>query len=102
MAKQKRDSAYYLCRIEREFPHVFADYQAGKFGSVAEATIATGIKKLRTAGTAERLAKGHQRRAAGLASRVLRRLQPNRHSDRRRTGEIEGAGLNCYGAPPAD
>ncbi len=48
MAKQKRDSAYYLGRIERDFPHVFAGYQAGKFGSVTEAAIAAGLKKPRT------------------------------------------------------
>jgi hypothetical protein len=49
MAKrQVRDSAYYLSRLEKERPTVFADYQAGKHPSVAEACRVAGLKKPRT------------------------------------------------------
>lgn len=49
MAKKlKRDGAYYLGRLEREHPATFADYQAGKFGSINEAIFSVGMKKPRT------------------------------------------------------
>lgn len=49
MAKKlKRDGAYYLGRLEREHPAAFADYQAGKFGSINEAIFSVGMKKPRT------------------------------------------------------
>ena len=35
-AEQRRDSVDYLGWTERDFPRLFADYQAGEFGSVTE------------------------------------------------------------------
>ncbi len=48
MAKQRRDSSHYLGRTERDFPHVFADYQAKEFDSGTDAATAAGLKKPRT------------------------------------------------------
>lgn len=40
---QKRDSGYYLARLRKDHPVVFADYKAGKYGSVRNAAIAAGL-----------------------------------------------------------
>ena len=45
---QKRDNQYYLDRLRIEHPAVFADYQAGKFKSAAEALVAAGMRKPRS------------------------------------------------------
>lgn len=36
---------YLLARLERQFPEIFADYEAGKFPSVRQAALAAGIVK---------------------------------------------------------
>ncbi|WP_412064309.1 hypothetical protein [Rhizobium sp. SYY.PMSO] len=46
--KQKRDNAYYKERLERDYPAIYADLKAGKHGTVADAAIAAGLKKVRT------------------------------------------------------
>ncbi|THV22284.1 hypothetical protein [Peteryoungia ipomoeae] len=46
--KQKRDNAYYEERLKNEFPATYADLQAGKHKTIAEAAIAAGLKKPRT------------------------------------------------------
>lgn len=45
---QKRDNQYYLDRLRNEYPAVFADFQAGKFKSAAEALVAAGLRKPRS------------------------------------------------------
>jgi len=45
---QKRDNQYYLDRLRNEHPAVFADFQAGKFKSAAEALVAAGLRKPRS------------------------------------------------------
>jgi hypothetical protein len=44
----KRDSNYYLRRLEDEHPTILADYKAGKYPSVSAASRAAGLKKPRT------------------------------------------------------
>ena len=39
MKKKIRDSAYWLGRLEREHPDIYADHRAGKISSVREACI---------------------------------------------------------------
>jgi hypothetical protein len=46
--KQKRDNAYYEERMKNDFPAIYADLQAGKHRTIAEAAIAAGLKKSRT------------------------------------------------------
>lgn len=49
MTKQQvRDNAYYEARLQRDFPAIYADLQAGKYKTITEATIAAGLKKSRT------------------------------------------------------
>lgn len=49
MAKnQIRDNAYYEERLQHEHPSVYADLRAGKYRTVTEATIAAGLKQVRT------------------------------------------------------
>lgn len=45
MAKKIRDNAYYLERLEGEYPTVYADWKAGKYRSMRQAFIAAGLKK---------------------------------------------------------
>jgi hypothetical protein len=45
---QKRDNQYYLDRLLNEHPAIFADYQAGKFKSAAEALVVAGLRKPRS------------------------------------------------------
>jgi hypothetical protein len=42
---QKRDSRYYLRRLEAEFPAIHDDYLAGRYPSVRAACVAAGIRK---------------------------------------------------------
>jgi hypothetical protein len=42
---QKRDNDYYLDRLRAHHPAVYADFQAGKFKTAAEAIIAAGLRK---------------------------------------------------------
>jgi len=44
----RRNSDYYLRRIERDYPEIYKNYMSGKYGSVNEAARAAGIKKMRT------------------------------------------------------
>ena len=46
--KQLRDSAYYEERLKRDHPTIYGDLKAGKYGTVADAAIAAGLKKPRT------------------------------------------------------
>lgn len=46
--QQKRDNQYYLDRLRKDYPAVYADFQAGKFKSAAEALIAAGLRKPRS------------------------------------------------------
>jgi hypothetical protein len=45
---KKRDSAYYEARLKRDFPKIFAEWRAGKFGSVRQAAAAAGLIHLPT------------------------------------------------------
>jgi hypothetical protein len=45
---QKRDNTYYLERLKREHPKVYADLLAGKFPSALKAFEAAGLKGRRT------------------------------------------------------
>lgn len=42
----KRDNAYYLGRLQREAPTIFADLKAGRISSVRQAAAIAGIKPL--------------------------------------------------------
>jgi hypothetical protein len=46
--KPKRDNAYYEERLKNESPSVYADFQAGKYPTLADALIAAGLRKQRT------------------------------------------------------
>lgn len=46
--KQKRDSAYYEERLNRDFPEIYEDLKAGKYRTLTDAAIAAGLKKPRT------------------------------------------------------
>lgn len=49
MAKQqKRNKAYYEERLRKDYPAYYADYSAGKYRTITEATIACGLKNSRT------------------------------------------------------
>jgi hypothetical protein len=43
---EKRDADYYLKRIEREFPTIYADHRAGRIRSVRQAAIRAGLVKV--------------------------------------------------------
>jgi hypothetical protein len=43
---KKRDSAYFMARLKREFPTVFADLRAGKIKSVRQAAVKAGLIKM--------------------------------------------------------
>jgi len=45
MAKQVRDNAYYMDRLEKDHPVVFADWKAGRYLTPREAFIAAGLRK---------------------------------------------------------
>ncbi|TQI75341.1 hypothetical protein FHT98_3122 [Bosea sp. AK1] len=45
---QKRDNTYYLERLKRDHPKIYADYQAGTFSSALQAFEAAGLKKRRS------------------------------------------------------
>lgn len=45
---QKRDNDYYLERLKRDHPTIYADYLAGKFRSKLKAFEAAGLKERRT------------------------------------------------------
>jgi hypothetical protein len=45
---KKRDSAYYEARLKRDFPKIFAEWRAGKFGSVRQAAAFAGLIRLPT------------------------------------------------------
>lgn len=46
---QKRDNEYYLERLRIDHPAIYADYQAKKFKNAAEAFVAAGLRKERSA-----------------------------------------------------
>ena len=48
MARQKRDRAYFLKRLQQEHPAIHAAYLSGKFESVRAASLAAGLIKGRT------------------------------------------------------
>jgi len=48
LKEQKRDNAYYERLLKRRFPTIHADYRSGKFKSLREALIVSGIKPART------------------------------------------------------
>ncbi|MCB1470664.1 MAG: hypothetical protein KDK08_26720 [Rhizobiaceae bacterium] len=50
MAKRTRERGndYYLKRLKGEHPNIYADLNAGKYGSVAEALRTAGLKRERT------------------------------------------------------
>jgi hypothetical protein len=48
LKKQKRDSDYYLGRLQREFPIIHADLVAGRYKSVRDAAIAARLRKAPT------------------------------------------------------
>ncbi|MCV0394359.1 MAG: hypothetical protein K5872_13405 [Rhizobiaceae bacterium] len=43
-----RDHAYYMSRLEREHPTIFADWKAGKYRSARQALIAAGLRREQT------------------------------------------------------
>lgn len=46
---QKRDNEYYLERLRVDHPAIYADYRAKKFKNAAEAFVAAGLRKERSA-----------------------------------------------------
>lgn len=46
---QKRDNDYYLERLRSDHPAVYADLQAGKFRNPAEAFVAAGLRRQKSA-----------------------------------------------------
>lgn len=48
MPSKKRGSAYYLARLKREHPSIYADYRSGKHTSVRAAATAAGLIQLPT------------------------------------------------------
>jgi hypothetical protein len=40
---KKRDRAYYEARLKRDFPRIFAEWRAGKFKSVRQASAEAGL-----------------------------------------------------------
>jgi hypothetical protein len=46
--KQDRSNAYYLRQLELRHPDVYSEYLAGKYASLREALLATGIRKSRS------------------------------------------------------
>jgi len=46
--KQKRDSAYYEARLQRDHAAIYSDFKAGKYLTITDAAVAAGLKKRRT------------------------------------------------------
>lgn len=46
--KQVRDNNYYIDRLKRDHPSIYADLLAGKYRTVTEAAVAAGLKRPRT------------------------------------------------------
>ncbi|WP_429814865.1 hypothetical protein [Ensifer sp. B1-9] len=46
--KQVRDNEYFEARLKRDHPAIYADLKAGKYPTVTDASIAAGLKTLRT------------------------------------------------------
>jgi hypothetical protein len=45
MAKQKRGNDYFMARLEREHPAIFADWKAGRYATKRQALVASGLRK---------------------------------------------------------
>ncbi|KQZ26496.1 hypothetical protein ASD50_03555 [Mesorhizobium sp. Root552] len=46
--KPKRDNAYYEAQLKHRFPAIHSDYRSGKYSSLREALITSGIKQPRS------------------------------------------------------
>ena len=47
--KQTRNNDYYVERLKRDHPNIYADLQAGKFKNTTQAIVEAGLKKPRSA-----------------------------------------------------